>query len=204
MRARARSLRVVAIAVVLLGIGAQSAAAATLFTRDDHVAHVPLGATATLKSTTTLITSASTTTLTDCTGSTQFLNTGALLRFVLQQNSGGEIAGTVTGGSFTDCAPLPVTPTFTTTWRLTVSGGPTANGENTEWAATLSNMKFDFMSTAFSQSMATVKMSETRTAIFHRLCLALEHVGGFQPFPTSIYVDGRFCFDLDKSGWSLG
>jgi len=120
------------LAVAVIGIGASSASAATLYTTAAHTTAVPVGTTLTAA-----IPSGSEHRIYDKFGGLVNVCFGATLSLKVTQNSAGVFKADATGGTFASCIGIgkegiTVKPGGT----LQVSGSSVVNGSNTAWLGT--------------------------------------------------------------------
>jgi hypothetical protein len=187
----------VAASAAALGVTAGSSMAATLYTTKAHTTPVKVGTTATGASGTVSLYSG-TTKVNSCTSSK--------LKLKLTQNSGGTVAASITGGSFSGCK-LATTVNAPWTPGLQVSGSGVVSGTNTVWSNTsVDGVSVNFAGGTYSGNLTTNIVAEQNTTKGAPLTLKLTQAGTLSGPLTS---DGTVVATYKLTGtapskWSLG
>jgi hypothetical protein len=197
MRIRALLFLSALAATALLGIGAGSASAATLFTTTAHTARVTVGAIA-----------VGTGTNVDLTSGTAVINHCAhsSLNLLLDQNNDTAVVGTVTAGSFNGCNN-PVTPTFlnggvTANWVLTVSGNSSLINDQNCWNASVDRVTFDLLGGQYAGNLTGVTACQPTSG--SPLTLRLPSAGSVAgPLTGNGRIDGSYVFTGAAAAYSL-
>jgi len=193
---RTRAIMLALAVAAALGAGAGGASAATLFTTSAHSATVATGSAFSATAT-------SPWTLTSATSLLNFCSSSSLAGTVTT-NSGGTVAGNISSGSLSGCAPLIWAPTFSTAWTLVVSGSSTTAAGFTTWNATLLNLRFDLNNGPYSGSLlngVTARQAHTSGPI----CLRFADSGTITgPLTGNGRIDTNYCFSGASANWSLG
>jgi hypothetical protein len=201
MHMRLRMLPLIPVlATAALGLTANGASAATLFTNTAHSTRVTVGATASISSANWRWTSGTS-------GSTMETCNASTFSLTLVQNNDNKVIGAVNGASFTGCAPFPtLTPTFSgtsTTWTFTIDGTSTVSGTRTQWTAALHNFSFDFGNGNYRGNIANLTAWQP-TASPSPVCIEFASAGSFVgPLTGDGRVDTTYCFEGAAAAWSL-
>lgn len=181
----------------VLGLAAGGAPAATLYTSAAHTTTVATGATfsASLTAPGLRLTSG-TATVDSCSSST--------LNFSLTANTGGNVVGTASSGTFGGCN---IAQTFAGSWTLEVSGTAThVAGGFRQWNASLTHVHYVFGGGTYTGNLATsgtVAMTQGTTTGTN-LCLTLNAAGTISgPLTTVGKWDGTYCLTGTAANWSL-
>jgi hypothetical protein len=186
----------VATSAAVLGIGAGSSMAATLYTTKAHTTAVKVGTTATGASGTVSLYSGSTK-VNSCTSSK--------LKLKLTQNSGGTVAAEITGGSFSGCK---LATTINAPWSpgLKITGSGVVSGTNTVFSAAVDNVSVKFAGGTYSGNLTTNLDAQQSTTKGAPVTLKLTQAGTLTGPLTS---DGTVVATYKLTGtgpakWSLG
>jgi hypothetical protein len=193
------------LAAAVLGVGAGSASAATLWTTPAHTSRVAVGQLASVAAFTNvrLTSGTSGSTVENCDQSTLSLN--------LVQNNDAAVIGAIGGGSFTGCAPFAtVTPTFSdpsgtsTPWTLTVTGNSTTSGTRTQWRATVDSVNVDFGGGNYRGTLGHASGGNITawqpTATGAPICLEFNSSGSLiGPLTGDGRIDATYCFEGSKA-----
>jgi hypothetical protein len=188
------------LAAVALGLTANAASAATLFTTTAHTTRVSVGTAASVSTTSWRLTSGTT-------GSTTQTCGASTLNLTVAQNNDNKILAVISGALFTSCAPFPsIIPTFagtSTTWTLTVSGTGTVSGARTQWPAALHNLSYDFGNGNYRGSFANLTAWQP-TAPPSPVCIEFASAGSIVgPLTGDGRIDSTYCFEGGAAAWSL-
>jgi hypothetical protein len=185
-----------ALAVVVLGVGASGASAATLWTTAAHTTRVAVGATGdAINSGAIVMTANGTNVVNSCNAST--------LHLVVGENTDTRVSITATGGTITSCTNFPLTPTFSPAWKVTVTGSSAVIGANTVFTSTVHNFAFDLVGVGlFAGNLETGVTATQVTFGTAPICLTLSSVTGLIG-PAEVTLDGRYCFEGAAAAWSL-
>jgi hypothetical protein len=194
MRIRAILFSAAVAASAVAGIGASGASAATLWTTTAHTTRVAVGATGDAINSGPIVLTSNGSAINSCSAST--------LHLVVDENTDTRVSITVTAGTVTGCTNFPVTPTFSPSWKVTVTGASSVVGANTVFASTVHNVAFDLVGVGlFSGNLETGVTATQVTAGTAPICLTLTSAAGLSgPAPGTI--DGRYCFEGASAAWS--
>jgi hypothetical protein len=127
-----------------------------------------------------------TATVNNCTGSTLTLD--------LITNATPNVVATVTAGSFSGCQ-FPTT--FTGSWTLDIFGG------TSPYAATATNVTFDFLNGEYSGGNITTGIGVTKSGA-GPLCIDLNAAGSVSgPLTSAGKIDGQYCLEGTAANWDL-
>lgn len=158
----------VATSAAVLGIGAGSSMAATLYTTKAHTTAVKVGTKA-----------VGTSGVVSLFSGTQKVNSckSSTLNLKVTQNSGGTVAASITGGKFSSCS-LATTINAPWTPGLQVSGSGVVSGANTVWSNTsVDGVSVNFAGGKYTGNLTTNIVAEESTAKGAPLSLKLTQAG---------------------------
>jgi hypothetical protein len=189
-----------AFAAVAVGLTADTASAATLFTSTGHTSRVSVGSTGSISTTSVRLTSGTS-------GSTVEACSNSTLNLTVVQNNDTRVVLAVHSGSFTTCSPFPtIQPTFSgtsTPWTFTVAGTGTVSGTRTQWATSLDGMSYDFGGGNYRGNFANLTAWQ-RTASPSPVCIEFASAGSIVgPLTGDGRLDTTYCFEGGAAGWSL-
>ena len=172
------------------------ASAATLFTTPAHTTRVTVGAVGSATATPLALTSGS---------ATIGLCGDARMTFTITQNNDAAVIGNVTNGALSVCSGfLGDTPTFSTPWRLTVTGSAIVSGTRAAWPAALYGFSYDLLGSYSSGSLTKGVTAAQPVAGTAPICLELVRASFLS---GNLYgnglLDGQYCFIDGAASWSL-
>jgi hypothetical protein len=191
------------LAVAALGLTANAASAATLFTTTAHTARVSVGTAASISTTSWRLTSGTS-------GATVEACSAATFSLTVAQNNDNKIIAAVGHAgptTFSGCAPYPsLTSTFSgtsSTWTFTINGNGTVSGTRTQWTAALHNFSYDFGGGNYRGNFANLTAWQP-TASPSPVCIEFASAGSIVgPLTGDGRVDATFCFEGSAAAWSL-
>jgi len=194
---RIRAMMFALAATAAMGIGASGASAATLFTTSAHTTTVATGSAVSATATSPVVLTSATSALNTCSSSS--------LAGTVTTNSGGTVAGNITSGSVSSCAPFSAGVTFPSAWVLSVTGSSTTSGSTTIWSnVTISNVRFDLNNGPYSGTLSggiTARQPHSGGPI----CLQLSDSGTLTgPLTGNGRIDTNYCFNGAAANYSLG
>ncbi|HTU30095.1 MAG TPA: hypothetical protein VMF07_11990 [Solirubrobacteraceae bacterium] len=186
----------VATSAAVLGIGAGSSMAATLYTTKAHTKAVKVGTKAVGSSGVVSLYSGSSK-VNSCKSSK--------LNLKLTQNSGGTVAASITGGTFSGCN-LATTINAPWTPGLQVSGSGVASGANTVWSNTsVDGVSVNFAGGTYTGNLTTNIVAEESTTKGAPLTLKLTQAGTLSgPLTTDGTVVATYKLTGAAAKYSLG
>ncbi|HEY3774344.1 MAG TPA: hypothetical protein VGL69_15190 [Solirubrobacteraceae bacterium] len=157
----------VATSAAVLGIGAGSSMAATLYTTKAHTTAVKVGAKA-----------VGTSGVVSLFSGTQKVNSckSSTLNLKLTKNSGGTVAASITGGKFSSCS-LATTINAPWTPGLQITGSGATSGANTVFSASVGGVSVNFAGGTYTGNLTTNIDAQQPTAKGAPLSLKLTQAG---------------------------
>jgi hypothetical protein len=181
---------------IALGLTANAASAATLFTTPAHTSRVSVGTTASIATTAGL----------RFTGAIPDTCPSSTVGLRLVQNNDAGVILSATAASFSGCSPFPpLIPTFTGTsapWTYTINGNSNIGGTRTQWASALHNFSFDFAGSNYRGNFNSITAFQP-TATSSPVCLELASAGTFTGPGGGGSLDATYCFEGGAAAWSL-
>jgi hypothetical protein len=193
MKTFAAGLAVSAAALGTAGVG--SSMAATLYTTAAHTTVVPVGTTAVGTSGVVSLYSGSTK-VNSCKKSS--------LDLTLNTNSGGTVAASITGGTFTSCS---LATTVNAPWSpgLQVTGSGVVKGANTVFSATVDGVSVNFAGGTYTGNLTTNIDAQQSTKKGAPLTLVLKKTGSLSgPLTSDGVVTATYKFTGAAAKYSLG
>jgi hypothetical protein len=196
-------LFVAVLAAAVLGVGAASASAVTLFSTTAHTVRVSNGAVGDATSVAPLdFTTTAGVLIQRCTHSN--------LALVVRDNgaASGVVAMTVTGIAIAPgCVGTLGQPSGThfPPWVFTVTGHSTMIGTQTDWVGTLHNIALDTPTLGLYTGNLTTGVTFTQpTVATSPICIDFNAAGTLRSqFAAPMLIDAKYCLTGASAGWSL-
>jgi len=200
---RIRAMMFALFTAAVIGVGASSASAATLFTNGMFTTLVAPGTAVSATATSPVVLTSATSALMSCSSSA--------LNGTISDNgsSTGRVVGMITSGSVAGCTPFAWQVTFPSAWTLTVLGSGVTAGGFTTYPAQIHNFRFDLNNGPYSGTIDGITLRQGHDTgagpgPSGASCLQFADAGTITgPLTGNGRFDTNYCFTGVAAAWRL-